>query len=84
MLSAAQNDRITRVGSDTPCGHLLRRCRQPVALTGELDGPRPLRAVRALGQDFVLFRDEAGRRRGTSGAGCCTMRARRPPSRRRR
>jgi phthalate 4,5-dioxygenase oxygenase subunit len=61
MMSAAQNDRITRVGPDTPCGHLLRRYWQPIALTDELEGPRPVRAVRALGQDFVLFRDEAGR-----------------------
>lgn len=60
MMSAEQNDRITRIGPGTPCGALLRRHWQPVALTDELDGPRPVRAVRALGQDLVLFRDEAG------------------------
>jgi hypothetical protein len=27
----------------------------------ELDGPRPVRAIRALGEDYVLFRDERGR-----------------------
>lgn len=60
MMSAEQNDRITRIGPGTPCGALLRRHWQPVALTDELEGPRPVRAVRALGQDFVLFRDEKG------------------------
>lgn len=61
MMSAEQNDRITRVGPNTPCGRLLRRHWQPVALVEELEGPRPVRAVRALGENFVLFRDEAGR-----------------------
>ena len=32
-----------------------------IALVEELDSDRPLKAVRLLGQDFVLFRDEAGR-----------------------
>jgi phenylpropionate dioxygenase-like ring-hydroxylating dioxygenase large terminal subunit len=61
MMSAEQNDRLTRVGPGTPAGRLLRRYWQPVALLDELDGPRPVRAVRALGQDMVLFRDEQGR-----------------------
>lgn len=61
MISAEQNDRITRVGPGTPAGALLRRYWQPVALSEELEGDRPLRPVRLLGQDFVLFRDEHGR-----------------------
>jgi phthalate 4,5-dioxygenase len=61
MMSAEQNERLTRVGPGTPGGRLLRRHWQPVALIDELDGPRPVRAVRALGQDMVLFRDEQGR-----------------------
>jgi len=60
MISAEQNDRITRVGPGTPAGQLLRRYWQPVALVEELAGPRPLKAVKLMGQDFVLFRDEAG------------------------
>jgi phenylpropionate dioxygenase-like ring-hydroxylating dioxygenase large terminal subunit len=44
-----------------PAGRLLRRHWQPVALVEELDGPRPVRAIRALGEDYVLFRDERGR-----------------------
>jgi phenylpropionate dioxygenase-like ring-hydroxylating dioxygenase large terminal subunit len=61
MMTAEQNDRLTRVGPGTPCGAVLRRHWQPVALLDELEGPRPVRPVRALGQDMVLFRDEAGR-----------------------
>ncbi|WP_027016983.1 aromatic ring-hydroxylating dioxygenase subunit alpha [Comamonas composti] len=60
MISAEQNDLITRVGPQAPAGKLLRRYWQPVALTDELAGERPVRAVRLMGQDFVLFRDEKG------------------------
>ena len=61
MISAEQNELMTRVGPETPAGKLLRHYWQPVALIDELEGPRPLKAVRLLGQDLVLFRDEAGR-----------------------
>lgn len=60
MISAEQNDLITRVGPNAPAGKLLRRYWQPVALVEELEGKRPLKAVRLMGQDFVLFRDEQG------------------------
>jgi hypothetical protein len=60
-MSAEQNRRLTEVGPGTPCGETLRRYWQPVALAEELDGPRPVRPVRVLGQDLVLFRDEGGR-----------------------
>ena len=60
MISAEQNDLMTRVGPEAPAGKLLRRYWQPVALADELDGPRPVKAVRLLGQDLVLFRDEHG------------------------
>ena len=40
MLTAAQNDRITRVGPGTPCGKLLRLYWQPVALADELPADR--------------------------------------------
>ena len=61
MISAEQNDRMTRTGPGTPAGALLRRYWQPVALLEELEGERPLRPVRLLGQDLVLFRDARGR-----------------------
>jgi phenylpropionate dioxygenase-like ring-hydroxylating dioxygenase large terminal subunit len=61
MISAEKNDHMTRVGPDKPAGQLLRRYWQPVALAEELKGPRPLKPVKLMGQDFVLFRDLQGR-----------------------
>lgn len=61
MTTHEQNMRMTRVGADQPGGKLLRRYWQPVALIEELEDQRPVRPVKLLGQDFVLFRDEQGR-----------------------
>jgi phenylpropionate dioxygenase-like ring-hydroxylating dioxygenase large terminal subunit len=61
MMSAQQNATITLTGRDTPAGKLMRLYWQPAALSEELAAERPLKAVRLLGQDFVLFRDERGR-----------------------
>src|SRR3954467_9100170 len=61
MISAEQNELMTRSGSNTPGGRLLRNYWQPVALVDELQGKRPLKAIKVFGQDLVLFRDEAGR-----------------------
>jgi len=61
MTTHEQNMRMTRVGADQPGGKLLRRYWQPVALIEELEDHRPVRPVKLLGQDFVLFRDEQGR-----------------------
>ena len=67
-MQAAQNQQLTRIGPGTPCGELMRRYWQPVALLDEFNpaldprmATRPLKAVRLLGQDLVLFRDAAGR-----------------------
>jgi phenylpropionate dioxygenase-like ring-hydroxylating dioxygenase large terminal subunit len=67
-MHAQQNERITRIGPGTPCGALMRHYWQPVALVDEFDprldarmAQRPLKAVRVLGQDFVLFKDDQGR-----------------------
>src|SRR3954463_10556155 len=61
MLVDELNVRLTRTGPGTPCGALMRRYWQPVALGEELpSGGAPL-PVRLLGEDLVLFRDEAGR-----------------------
>ncbi|CAL80261.1 putative dioxygenase; putative phtalate dioxygenase oxygenase subunit [Bradyrhizobium sp. ORS 278] len=61
MMSKEQNDLITRIGPDAPAGKLMRMYWQPAALVDELAGERPVRAVKLLGQDFVLFKDEQGR-----------------------
>src|ERR1700733_1604771 len=53
------NEILAAVGPGTPCGELLRRYWQPVALSEGL-GSVP-RKVRILGEDLVLFRDRKGR-----------------------
>ena len=55
MLSAEQNDALTRTGPGRPAGILLRRYWQPAALVDELAGDRPLKPIRLLGEDLVLF-----------------------------
>jgi phenylpropionate dioxygenase-like ring-hydroxylating dioxygenase large terminal subunit len=61
MMSQQQNDLITRIGPADPAGKLMRMYWQPAALADELQGERPLKAVKLLGESFVLFRDESGR-----------------------
>jgi phenylpropionate dioxygenase-like ring-hydroxylating dioxygenase large terminal subunit len=61
MLTAERNDLITRSGPGTPLGALMRQYWQPAALSDELDSDRPVRRVRLLGEDLVLFRDPDGR-----------------------
>ncbi|MSQ28283.1 MAG: aromatic ring-hydroxylating dioxygenase subunit alpha [Dehalococcoidia bacterium] len=59
MLTPQENERITRVGPGTPMGALLRRYWMPVAAAAEL-AETPVRKVRLLGEDLVLFRDRSG------------------------
>jgi len=66
-MNAQDNERITRIGPGTPCGELMRRYWQPVALLDEFDSrfaanmaDRPVKAVRLLGEELVLFRDGDG------------------------
>jgi nitrite reductase/ring-hydroxylating ferredoxin subunit len=61
MMSSQQNERLTRIGQGTAAGNLMRMYWQPAALVDELLDDRPVKAVRLLGQDLVLFRDDAGR-----------------------
>ena len=61
MISQEANDLITRIGPKDPCGRLMRMYWQPAALVDELEGPRPVRPVKLLGENLVLFRDEQGR-----------------------
>jgi hypothetical protein len=61
MMSQEANDLITRTGPKDPCGKLMRMYWQPAALVDELQGPRPVRPVKLLGENLVLFRDEQGR-----------------------
>jgi 5,5'-dehydrodivanillate O-demethylase len=59
MLTQAENEMLTRVGPGTPCGELMRRYWHPVAATVQLED-HPVRKVRILGEDLVLFRDRSG------------------------
>jgi phenylpropionate dioxygenase-like ring-hydroxylating dioxygenase large terminal subunit len=61
VLSAAENERITRVGAGTPMGELQRCYWLPFALSSELPEPdgAPIR-VRLLGEDLVAFRATGG------------------------
>ncbi len=62
MLKPEDNERLTRVGPETPMGKLLRRYWIPAALSEELaerDGA-PVR-VPLLGEKLVAFRDSEGK-----------------------
>ena len=60
MLTQEENELLTQTGPGTPCGELMRRYWQPVALSEELPpGGAPL-PVRILSEDLVLFLGEHG------------------------
>lgn len=66
-MNAEQNERLTRITPGTPCGQLLRQYWQPAALVDEFNplldprmAQRPVKAVKLLGQDLVLFKDALG------------------------
>ncbi|HEY1269257.1 MAG TPA: Rieske 2Fe-2S domain-containing protein [Candidatus Binatia bacterium] len=59
MLSHEENDLLTRVGPGTPAGEMLRRYWHPIGFAAELKR-RPVKK-RLLGEDLVLFRDDAGK-----------------------
>jgi phthalate 4,5-dioxygenase len=61
VLKPEENERISRVGPETPMGSAMRRYWQPALLSEELpdnDGA-PVR-VRLLGEDLIAFRDSTG------------------------
>jgi len=62
MISAEENELLTRVGPGTPMGRMMRRYWMPVCTSAQLPTPDcpPLR-VRLLGENFVAFRDSSGR-----------------------
>lgn len=61
MMTREQNEALTRVGPGTPGRQLLQKYWQPIVLAEELAGPRPLKAVRVLGLDLIVFRGADGR-----------------------
>jgi phthalate 4,5-dioxygenase len=61
MLTAANNEMLTRVGPGTPMGNLMREYWIPACLSSELkaDG-EPMRLL-LLGEQLIAFRDSDGR-----------------------
>lgn len=59
MLSKNENEKLTRVGPGSPVGKLLRRYWHPVAVAAELN-TRPIKRLRILGEDLVLYRGDDG------------------------
>jgi 5,5'-dehydrodivanillate O-demethylase len=60
VLSVEKNRLLTQVGPGTPMGEYLRRYWQPIAGASELDA-NPIKAMRLLGEDLVLYKDQGGR-----------------------
>ena len=59
MLSEEKNRQLTQVGPGTPMGEVLRRHWHPVAGIDDLDR-NPIKPVRLMGEDLVLFKDLSG------------------------
>jgi 5,5'-dehydrodivanillate O-demethylase len=59
MLTAEENERLTRIGPGTPMGDLMRRYWQPIGAASEMT-ERWTKRVRLLGEDLVLFRNRSG------------------------
>ena len=59
MLTAEENELLTRIGKGTPMGEVLRRYWHPVGCS-EWVTKKPQR-VKALGEEMVLYRGESGR-----------------------
>ena len=88
MLSKEENERLTRVGPGTPCGELLRRYWQPVAIASELTREKPKQRVKIMGEELVVFKDDSQARwpgasytpaynlwtdAGTASYSCCNL-----------
>ncbi|MXY59085.1 MAG: aromatic ring-hydroxylating dioxygenase subunit alpha, partial [Chloroflexi bacterium] len=52
MLTAEQNDRLTRVGAGTPMGELMRRYWHPIAAVAMMND-RSTKPIRLLGEDLI-------------------------------
>jgi 5,5'-dehydrodivanillate O-demethylase len=59
MLTEERNELFARVGKGTPMGDYLRNYWFPIAGESELES-QPIKAVRFLGEDLVLYRDRNG------------------------
>lgn len=60
MLTPEKNESLTRVGPGTDMGEVLRRHWHPIAGIDELER-EPIKPLRLLGEDLVVFQDLQGR-----------------------
>jgi 5,5'-dehydrodivanillate O-demethylase oxygenase subunit len=60
MLTQSENETLTRVGPGTPAGEMLRRYWHVAAAAVELTEEKPVKPVRLLGEEMVLFRMPPG------------------------
>lgn len=61
MLTAEENERLTRIGPGTPMGGLMRLYWLPFYPGGALPADGQPKRVKILGEDLVAFRDSDGR-----------------------
>lgn len=59
MLTGETNERLTHIGPGTPMGEVMRRYWFPVATVPDLDR-EPVRPVKVMGEELVLFRSDDG------------------------
>ena len=59
MVSAAENETLTRVGPGTPCGELMRRYWHPITGSSYLKTKKVV-PIRLFGEDLVLYQDLRG------------------------
>jgi 5,5'-dehydrodivanillate O-demethylase oxygenase subunit len=59
VLKPEQNRALMEVGPGSLLGGLMRRYWQPIAAVGEL-AANPIKPVRLMGEDLVLYKDQAG------------------------
>jgi phenylpropionate dioxygenase-like ring-hydroxylating dioxygenase large terminal subunit len=60
MLTAEENERLTRVGPGTPMGEMLREYWLPACRSAKLEAEGAPERVRLVGENFVVFRGRDG------------------------
>jgi nitrite reductase/ring-hydroxylating ferredoxin subunit len=60
MTAVDLEPQLTQTAASTPLGRLLRCFWLPFAIAADLTEEHPIRPVRLLGEDLVVFRDTAG------------------------
>jgi phenylpropionate dioxygenase-like ring-hydroxylating dioxygenase large terminal subunit len=61
MLTPEENERLTRVGPDTPMGAMLREYWLPACRAAKVEAEGAPERLRLMGENFVAFRGSDGR-----------------------